>query len=76
MPNQVFISVNIFLCLIITFLSVLPQVQENNPYEAPMKSTVGSNHSFSVCPFQLVESRSSIGDRFLFDVLSLVKPVE
>jgi hypothetical protein len=33
MPNQVFIGLNIVFCLIITVVSVLPQIQAYNPYD-------------------------------------------
>jgi hypothetical protein len=33
MPNQVFIALNIAFCLIITIVSVLPQIQSYNPYD-------------------------------------------
>jgi len=32
MPNQIFIVVNIICCLIIAIVSILPAIQEYNPY--------------------------------------------
>jgi len=32
MPNQIFIVVNIICCLIIAVVSILPAIQEYNPY--------------------------------------------